>query len=61
MMLPAVRGLQALEGLVKDNEGQDVALPQEEDNEKLVDYHGMLVSGAIAQRRGWVGGWVGGM
>ena len=46
--------VQALEGLVKDAEGRDVLLPIEEDDEKLVDYQGMLVSGAIAQRRGWV-------
>jgi hypothetical protein len=39
------------EGLIKDEAGNDVALsPQTE--QELVDYEGMLVSGAVAQRRG---------
>lgn len=39
------------EGLIKDEAGHDVALrPQTE--AELVDYEGMLVSGAVAQRRG---------
>ena len=45
---------QALEGLMKDAEGRDIAIPSSEGEEQLVDYQGMLVSGAIAQRRGWV-------
>eukprot|EP00878_Enallax_costatus_P010679 GHUV01011155.1.p1 GENE.GHUV01011155.1~~GHUV01011155.1.p1 ORF type:complete len:682 (+),score=208.59 GHUV01011155.1:600-2645(+) len=40
------------EGLIKDEAGNDVALsPQTE--QELVDYEGMLVSGAVAQRRGF--------
>jgi hypothetical protein len=39
------------EGLIKNEAGQDVDLsPQTE--QELVDYEGMLVSGAVAQRRG---------
>jgi hypothetical protein len=38
------------EGLVKDSQGRDIDLsPQTE--QELVDYEGMLVSGAVAQRR----------
>jgi F-type H+-transporting ATPase subunit alpha len=43
----------ALEGLIKDEQGRDVLLPITESNEELVDYQGMLVSGAVAQRRGF--------
>ncbi|GAX73139.1 hypothetical protein CEUSTIGMA_g592.t1 [Chlamydomonas eustigma] len=43
----------ALEGLIKDEQGRDVMLPITESNEELVDYQGMLVSGAVAQRRGF--------
>lgn len=40
------------EGLIKDGQGRDVQLsPQTE--EELVEYEGMLVSGAAAQRRGF--------
>ncbi|KAI8466349.1 MAG: alpha subunit of mitochondrial F1F0 ATP synthase [Monoraphidium minutum] len=40
------------EGLIKDEEGRDVELaPRTE--EELVEYEGMLVSGAAAQRRGF--------
>lgn len=40
--------------MIKDDKGQDVVLPSsEEDDETLVEYQGMLVSGAIAQRRGF--------
>ena len=39
---------------MKDAEGRDIAIPSSEGEEQLVDYQGMLVSGAIAQRRGWV-------
>eukprot|EP00882_Tetradesmus_deserticola_P005439 GHRQ01005723.1.p1 GENE.GHRQ01005723.1~~GHRQ01005723.1.p1 ORF type:complete len:668 (+),score=308.35 GHRQ01005723.1:398-2401(+) len=40
------------EGLIKNEAGQDVDLsPQTE--QELVDYEGMLVSGAVAQRRGF--------
>lgn len=39
------------EGLIKNEAGNDVTLsPQTE--QELVDYEGMLVSGAVAQRRG---------
>lgn len=45
-------GQEALrQGLIKDAEGRDITLtPQTE--QELVDYEGMLVSGAVAQRRG---------
>ncbi len=39
------------EGLIKDESGRDVALNPRTEQE-LVDYEGMLVSGAVAQRRG---------
>jgi hypothetical protein len=39
------------EGLIKDEAGNDVALSPRTEQE-LVDYEGMLVSGAVAQRRG---------
>lgn len=43
-----------LEGLVKDKEGREVARPKDEnDDNELVDYQGMLVSAAVAQRRGF--------
>eukprot|EP00775_Hariotina_reticulata_P002752 gene2752-3047_t len=40
------------EGLIKDESGNDVALTPRTEQE-LVDYEGMLVSGAVAQRRGF--------
>ena len=39
------------EGLIKDEEGRDISLNPRTEQE-LVDYEGMLVSGAVAQRRG---------
>ena len=44
--------LQAREGLIKDPQGRDIALPSPKSDEELVDYEGMLISGAVAQRRG---------
>jgi hypothetical protein len=52
--------MQAREGLIKDEQGRDAALPPPApgsgsgsvDERELVDYEGMLVSGAVAQRRG---------
>lgn len=43
---------QIREGLIKDSEGREVVLPTPESEEAMVEYQGMLVSGAIAQRRG---------
>ncbi|KAG1671376.1 hypothetical protein FOA52_011873 [Chlamydomonas sp. UWO 241] len=43
-----------LEGLLRDNDGNEITIPSDEEDEKLVDYQGMLVSGAIAQRRGFL-------
>ncbi|GBF87937.1 ATP synthase subunit alpha [Raphidocelis subcapitata] len=40
------------QGLIKDEEGRDVVLSPANEQE-LVDYEGMLVSGAAAQRRGF--------
>jgi len=40
------------EGLIKDSEGREIDL-QPQGEEGLVDYEGMLVSGAVAQRRGF--------
>lgn len=39
------------EGLIKDESGRDISLSPRTEQE-LVDYEGMLVSGAVAQRRG---------
>lgn len=46
--------VQAREGLIKDAEGRDLPLsaPSHENEKELVDYEGMLVTGAMAQRRG---------
>ena len=38
--------------MIKDVEGRDVSLPTPESEAELVEYEGMLVSGAAAQRRG---------
>ena len=52
---------QARQGLIKDSQGHEVALPAPDTStdgatgsgeEELVNWEGMLVSGAVAQRRG---------
>jgi len=43
----------AREGLIKDPQGRDLILPSPKSDEELVDYEGMLISGAVAQRRGF--------
>ena len=57
VLLEGLSGLgkeKVLEGLVKDNEGKDADRPKDEnDDNELVDYQGMLVSAAVAQRRGF--------
>jgi hypothetical protein len=39
------------EGLVKDAQGNDALLAPPQSEEELVEYEGMLVTGAVAQRR----------
>jgi len=43
----------ARQGLIKDAAGHDLSLPAPASETELVDYEGMLVSGAVAQRRGF--------
>jgi len=46
----------ARQGLIKDSEGRDLPLPPPTSDsleQEMVDYEGMLVSGAMAQRRGF--------
>lgn len=50
-VLPRCLHLQAREGLIKDANGRDLSLPAPGSEAELVDYEGMLVSGAVAQRR----------
>jgi len=40
-------------GLIKDAEGRDISMPDPQGEQELVEYEGMLVSGAVAQRRGF--------
>lgn len=42
---------QARAGLIKDSEGRDISMPDPNTEQELVDYEGMLVSGAVAQKR----------
>lgn len=43
------------QGLIKTEVGKDADLAAfVRSEEELVEYEGMLVSGAVAQRRGWV-------
>eukprot|EP00798_Chlamydomonas_sp_ICE-L_P012133 gene12133-15243_t len=41
------------QGLIKDSSGNELDMPVPVAEEELVDYEGMLVSGAVAQRRGF--------